>query len=341
MKRRLILIIWILAASVLVACNQSLPDPTVSIAAAAPSVSIQSTETLAEGDSLRVIADGRAIAFFAETIPADNVTFRWTLTGSGALKNETSAEVQYIAPDAISTPEEQIVITVIVTDRNGEVAKDGLIIRLVAPALMATETLTSTVPVMDTTTITMSAPISTPLATSSSLLTSTPTPTGTPSATPSPTSTPRVTVLESFEGELQMTWWSPDSDVFSYLPTSERSILGNQSFRIDYNKTDTFQFVAFEVEPDFRNFSWAQTLRVWIYGNVTILLKLEDDSLSQADVAILRATNSNGWTQLSFNIQSVASRIDLSHVRTAFFFIDPGNTTANGTVYFDSIALQE
>jgi hypothetical protein len=138
-----------------------------------------------------------------------------------------------------------------------------------------------------------------------------------------------------------MNWWSPDPQVFSYAPSGEQVVQGSQSFHVQYQKTDTFQFIAFEVVPDLSNFNWARTLSVWVYGDVTILLKLEDQSLNQADVAILEANNPSGWTQLTFPIQSVANLVDLSQVKTVFFFIEPGNTTASGVTYLDSVALQE
>jgi hypothetical protein len=313
----------------------------VAVAAATPSVSIQSAENVPEGESLTVVADGRSIALSAKTIPPDDVTFRWTVIGSGSLRNESSADVQYIAPDLITVPEEQIVITVTVTDRNGRIAKGSFFIRLVAPPPVATETLTPTPASVETPTITAGVSITPSLPASSPLFTATPPPTDTPTPTLAPTSTPRVIVLESFEGGPQMNWWSPDPHVFSFAPTGEQAVLGSQSFKINYQKTDTFQFVAFEVLPAFNDFSEAQTLRVWVYGDVAILLKLEDQDLSQADVAILDAGNPNGWTQLTFNIQSVATKVDLSQVRTVFSFIEPGNMTASGVIYFDNIALQE
>lgn len=336
---RLFVSIWVVLW--LVGCNQSSPQPTVAVAAVTPSVSIQSAENVPEGESLTVVADGRPIALSAETIPPDDVTFRWTVIGSGTLRNESSADVQYIAPEGITTLEEQIVITVTVTDRNGRVAKGSFFIRLVAPPPVATETLTPTPAIVETPTITADVSITPSLPSSSPLFTATPPPTATPTPTPVPTTTPRVLVLESFEEGPQMNWWSPDPQVFSYVPTGEQAFLGSQSFRINYQKTDTFQFVAFELSPDSSNFSWARTLRVWVYGDVAILLKLEDQSLNQADVAILDAANPNGWTQLSFNIQSVAAKLDLSKIRTVFFFIEPGDTTASGVIYFDSVALQE
>lgn len=335
----MVLLSYIVLLVCLVACTKPVPTPTIFIAAAPPSVVIQSAETLNDGEPLPVIADGRTIALFAEASTAENVTYRWALVGSGTLKNETSSTIQYITPDVLLIPEEQVVITVVMTNANGIQAKDGVIIRLVAPE-QATPTSTPTMVIPTPPTapdIIATLPI-TPSVTIDTAI-PLPTPTSTPTATP--TRAPRQTVLDSFEGGQQMDWWSPDSHVFSWGATDERAYLGNQSLKIRYTKTDTYQFVAFEVSSDLRDFSWAQVLRVWVYGNVTVLLKLEDETLSQADVAILDATNSTGWTLLSFNLQTVSNKIDLNRIRTVFFFIEPGNVSASGEIYFDSVALQE
>lgn len=135
-----------------------------------------------------------------------------------------------------------------------------------------------------------------------------------------------------------MNWWSPDPDVFEYRETSEQVYRGNQSFWIKYDKTDTYQYIGadpIEPECDFRG---AQALQVWVYGKVTILLKLEDKNLQAVEVGEQNATDPAGWTLLRFDLAGVGDQIDLSRVKM-LFFPGPGNASESGVIFFDDIAL--
>lgn len=213
--------------------------------------------------------------------------------------------------------------------------------------LIPSSTSTPTVTPTNTPTLTP-----TPSATTTTTFTPTPTPSPTPTSTPTwtpsptPTSTPTHTptpipyqVLEYFAGSYQSIWWSPDPHVFSYVISSEQAYSGSQSLRIEYHKTDTYQFIAAELPSSQRNIGWAQSIEVWVYGEVSILLTLEDENLSQADVTTMRASNPAGWTLLHFNINDVRNQVDLNHIKTIFFFPEPGNPSANGVIYFDNLAV--
>jgi hypothetical protein len=158
--------------------------------------------------------------------------------------------------------------------------------------------------------------------------------------TPSPTYTPiPCEVIESFPGSTELNWWSPDPDTFDFLLTSEQSYRESHSYKIDYRKNDTFQHVAAEVLAAHPDFSGYRRLELWVYGNETILFKIEDQAGDQADVGELTATNANGWNHLIFDYTGVSNDVDLSRVKNIFFFLAPGNSSASGTVYFDSVSL--
>jgi hypothetical protein len=171
-----------------------------------------------------------------------------------------------------------------------------------------------------------------PTITAPSTLTNTPAP---------PTNTPVPLLIEDFERTMRMTWWSPDPHVFSYILTSDQAHGGIQSLRIEYRKSDTYQFIGAEPPSNLRDFSQTQILQVWVYGQVNLLLKLEDEDGQQADVATQNATDASGWNLLRFNYTGVASRVSLTRIKNLFFFPAPGDLSASGVVYFDDIALSK
>jgi hypothetical protein len=187
------------------------------------------------------------------------------------------------------------------------------------------------------------ADVATP--TNAHTLTPTSTPTPSPTHTPTPTSTSTPTlepcqVIEDFEGiATDLTWYSPDPDNFDFFLTNEQRRFGSQSYRIDYAKDDTFQLVGAEVPSRLRNFAWAQTLELYVYGQETILFKLEDEFGNQAEVNTKFAPNPAGWSLLSFNYTNVQDKVDLGHIIRVFFFPTPGDAAASGTIYFDSVRL--
>lgn len=146
-------------------------------------------------------------------------------------------------------------------------------------------------------------------------------------------------VLEDFESDRWMNWWSPDPQVFGYYETSERAHGGNRGFRITYQKSSAFQYLGADpLSPELADFRGAQTLEVWVYGQVTLLLKLEDRTFQQAEVGLLQAPDPQGWNRLQFQLTGVAGQIDLSRVKV-LFFPAPGNANGSGTFYLDDIVL--
>lgn len=151
----------------------------------------------------------------------------------------------------------------------------------------------------------------------------------------------RYPPLEDFEVSTRLIWWSPDPPVFSYFRTGEQAHTGDRSLRIDYRKSSAYQFIGAELSPELRNLTYAQSLWVWVYGQVTLLLKLEDEQLRQAEVATLTTASPTTWTLLRFNYAHTAASIDLAHVKNLFFFPAPGNPTATGIIYLDDLSLSE
>lgn len=180
--------------------------------------------------------------------------------------------------------------------------------------------------------------------------TATPTPTVTPTMMPSLTPTASATIIpsetpypgckvEDFEAARKVTWFSPDPNVFSYGESDLHAHSGALSFRVVYNKTDTYQFMgAADVSCCFLR-GLNQELRVWVYGDVTLLVKLEDERLRQAEIGIGHATDPNGWTLLTFDYSNAASQINLGRLKTILFFPAPGDHSASGEFFMDDIEL--
>jgi hypothetical protein len=175
-------------------------------------------------------------------------------------------------------------------------------------------------------------------------LTSTPTSTltETPKPSPTPTSTLiRSLLLEDFEDARRMNWWTPDSDVFEYGETNELAYGGDWSLRIKYDKTDAQQYIGADpVTPELSDFRGAQALQVWVYGKVTILLKLEnaDAPITEVNIGEQSATDPNDWTLLTYDLIGIDEQMDLSNVKM-LFFLAPRDPSESGVIYFDDISL--
>jgi len=170
----------------------------------------------------------------------------------------------------------------------------------------------------------------------------TPTPiftlTSTAISTLSPTPSP-VCVIEDFENSRRGIWWSPDSNVFSYQETNKQAINSNLSLIITYIKSDTFQFIAFEPERGLCSFNNGNNFHVWVYGEVTLLLKLEDSNGNEFDIGERSASISDDWTLLEFNYADAVGTIDLGDVKNIKLFPMPGNASASGVFYLDDLSI--
>ncbi len=199
----------------------------------------------------------------------------------------------------------------------------------------ANTTMVPTVPInTHTPSVTPAPPTDTP--------TGTPTLTATPSSTPTETVTPTPTpscILEDFEATRQILWFSPDAGVFSYRETSEQAHSGNRSFKVNYNKTGDFQFLGAELSPGSCDFTIGRTVHIWVYGEVTLLLKLEDLDSNQVDISDQRASSPSGWTLLIYNYSGAENVIDLGRIKTMLLFPAPGSASESGEFFIDDVAV--
>jgi hypothetical protein len=167
------------------------------------------------------------------------------------------------------------------------------------PSLTPTQTLTPTTPAPPTPTQTL-APTDT--------------------QTPIPTPTPVLVVLEDFEAGWNAEWWHSEvPPVMEFQETNEKAHDSNQSLKVTYTKTNTYQFLGADyTETDKANFRGASALQVWVYGNVNLLLKIEG-SKGSSDASIQTADNATGWTLLTYSLVGMDERVGLDSVKLLFF----------------------
>lgn len=149
--------------------------------------------------------------------------------------------------------------------------------------------------------------------------------------TPTVTSTPMglapPQLIADFESHQQLDWWSPDVEQFQMLETTEEAYQGEYAFeyafKVSYQKTATFQFVAAALPPENRDFASHKLVSVWVLSDISLLLKMEDGAGNQVDVATTRTTTSTGWSLLQFDYTNLADQLDLTNVTQIFLF--PGS----------------
>ena len=147
-------------------------------------------------------------------------------------------------------------------------------------------------------------------------------------------------VLEDFEDDVHVNWWTPDPQAFQYSKTSQRAQSGTHSFKVDYSKSSTYQFIGADpISPQLADFRGVQSLDMWVYGQVSLLLKLEGRDYQQVEAGVLNASDPQGWSLLQFDLSGLADQIDLSRVKL-LFFPAPGDATASGTFYLDDLMVR-
>jgi len=155
-----------------------------------------------------------------------------------------------------------------------------------------------------------------------------------------PIPTPSVILFDGFEGaQSSLILFSPDPQVFNWQLTNAHFHSGKKSLCVNYVKSNTYQYVGGELPTNLRNLTRSTKFDVWVFGQVDLLFKLEDETGRQADVETLSATNPNGWTRLRFDYSNAAGSVDLSRIKVIFFFPAPGDPTAKGQFCLDDLGL--
>ena len=137
-------------------------------------------------------------------------------------------------------------------------------------------------------------------------------------------------------------WWDIDgTTVYRHTQSLDPSHGGFGAMRVDYTKSNLpwSLFGAFISDTNpLRNFRGKTRLTVWVRGNATLLVKLRDRQLREAEIGRQTATNPGGWNKLVFDYGEAP--IELSDVDNIMFFVEPGDPAAAGTIFLDDLSLE-
>ena len=158
-----------------------------------------------------------------------------------------------------------------------------------------------------------------------------------------------VVIYEDFENNsvLPLTWQGLDGAlnqgvpaVYTFTTESDPSpdYVGDDALKVDFHKRNKYNFLQATIESgNRRNFTSKNTLVVWVYGQATMLAKLEDSNGVGQDIGIRTATDT-GWNQLLFNYAHLTN--NLSSISKILLCVEPDSGSASGTIYLDDIGLK-
>jgi hypothetical protein len=109
--------------------------------------------------------------------------------------------------------------------------------------------------------------------------------------------------------------------------------------RIDYNKFGKpWSFFGGYLSTLNYNtdFSAYRKLSFWLYGNVSLLIKLRDATYQEQDIATVYGSGL-GWRLVEVDFSDVT--IDKEDIDNILFFAAPGDGAASGTFYIDDLKL--
>ena len=109
--------------------------------------------------------------------------------------------------------------------------------------------------------------------------------------------------------------------------------------RVQYEKSDTYQFIGAEIPTGLCDLVSMPRLRVWVAGSVKLLLKAEDRDGRQMDVGQATSADPTAFSLLEFDLRSVANQLDLTRIKNLFFFPAPGDASASGIFFIDDVGV--
>ena len=137
-------------------------------------------------------------------------------------------------------------------------------------------------------------------------------------------------------------WWDIDGTAVYQRANSFSTFYdGRVGMRVDYSKNGKpYSYVGahFSTANPKRDFSQHELLSVNVYGACELLVKLRDQSQAEQDVAVLKAANPLGWNHLVCDFSGVT--LNKAAIDNVLFFVDPGNGASQGTVYLDTMKLE-
>ncbi|MDP3786785.1 MAG: discoidin domain-containing protein [Candidatus Omnitrophota bacterium] len=150
--------------------------------------------------------------------------------------------------------------------------------------------------------------------------------------------------FEDFDGISRVDlWWDVDGTTV-YQRSVDSTIYhdGAKSMKVNYNKNGLpwSYFAAKPVQNGYsNNFSGASYFTFWVYGNVSLLVKVEDNQGGFWEQNVSTQTPSTtDWEQMTVNLWQ-ATGVNLGNIKNVIFFVAPGDAYATGTLNIDEIKL--
>lgn len=154
--------------------------------------------------------------------------------------------------------------------------------------------------------------------------------------------------LENFEDRNLWTpdttvgWWDNDGTrVYQRSSIDTLASGGLVSMQIQYAKNGLpYSFTAAHLNPTNpkTDFSGYERVSLDVYGSSHLLVKFRNQNLAEEEIATLSTTNPTGWNHLVFDFSKL--QMNTANMSDILFFLEPGNDTAVGTVFFDEISLE-
>jgi RHS repeat-associated protein len=153
-----------------------------------------------------------------------------------------------------------------------------------------------------------------------------------------------IRILDSFdEADARgIAWWDGDeSSTYNRVLDGEFARSDPLSMRVDYVKKPGYEwsFFALHIEEAQERkgpiFFSALRFRALSRQAVTILIKVQDASGNTTE-QWLTISASNEWQEI---VVWLSGTVDTARLTDVIFFLEPGKSTAQGTVYFDDIHL--
>lgn len=153
-------------------------------------------------------------------------------------------------------------------------------------------------------------------------------------------------MIDDFDqGRLQ---WSADP-AYDLECTSEHVKDGRQALKVGFRKSgEKDRWASIALQPPITDWSLFHSMAMWVHGETTLLIKLEDKEGRSFNVDTKSVNKKDGWKHLFFNIQANLNpencwepRYDKRNIKTIQLIFEPGKTDCNGKIYIDSIMLTE
>ncbi|TJY42948.1 hypothetical protein E5161_08255 [Cohnella pontilimi] len=143
-------------------------------------------------------------------------------------------------------------------------------------------------------------------------------------------------IIDDFEGNHNHLGWKDNGDgVYTLTPVSDVTHTGTGALKVDYNKNgNAWAFFGAAFDGD-KNFSSSDSLKASVYGDATLLFKLE--TATQPIEKTFTVTG-NDWHQIEW-VFTAAEKEKLQSVKRLLIFAAPGADQANGTFYLDDVQV--